>query len=109
MSEIHGTTKISSTPFGRRCRAALDAWGGRRGGHRGVGGGVHRRRTMVDIWGGYADEARTRPWDRDTITNTLSTTKTMTAFGRLDPACNRSGTLAHGWVSDWSSLRARVV
>jgi len=33
---------------------------------------------VVDIWGGYADEARTRPWQRDTITNVWSTTKTMT-------------------------------
>jgi CubicO group peptidase (beta-lactamase class C family) len=38
---------------------------------------------VVDIWGGYADEARTRPWERDTITNTFSTTKTMTALAAL--------------------------
>ena len=34
--------------------------------------------TVVDLWGGYADEARTRPWERDTIVNVYSTTKTMT-------------------------------
>ncbi|MGA7419994.1 MAG: serine hydrolase domain-containing protein [Acidimicrobiales bacterium] len=33
---------------------------------------------VVDIWGGFADEARTEPWQRDTITNVWSTTKTMT-------------------------------
>jgi CubicO group peptidase (beta-lactamase class C family) len=33
---------------------------------------------VVDIWGGFADEARTEPWSRDTITNVWSTTKTMT-------------------------------
>ncbi len=33
---------------------------------------------VVDIWGGFADEARTTPWERDTITNVWSTTKTMT-------------------------------
>lgn len=33
---------------------------------------------VVDIWGGWADEARTVPWGRDTITNVWSTTKTMT-------------------------------
>ena len=33
---------------------------------------------VVDIWGGHADEARTKPWERDTITNVWSTTKTMT-------------------------------
>jgi CubicO group peptidase (beta-lactamase class C family) len=34
--------------------------------------------TVVDLWGGWADEARTRPWERDTIVNVYSTTKTMT-------------------------------
>lgn len=38
---------------------------------------------VVDVWGGYADEARTNPWTRDTITNTFSTTKTMTALSVL--------------------------
>ena len=34
--------------------------------------------TVVDIWGGHADEARTTPWLENTITNVWSTTKTMT-------------------------------
>jgi len=38
---------------------------------------------VVDLWGGYADEARTRPWERDTITAVFSTTKTMTALCAL--------------------------
>ncbi|WP_248966124.1 serine hydrolase domain-containing protein [Sphaerisporangium perillae] len=38
---------------------------------------------VVDIWGGYADAARTVPWGRDTITNVWSTTKTMTALCAL--------------------------
>ncbi|GAA3233530.1 serine hydrolase domain-containing protein [Nonomuraea helvata] len=38
---------------------------------------------VVDIWGGYADAARTVPWERDTITNVWSTTKTMTALCAL--------------------------
>jgi CubicO group peptidase (beta-lactamase class C family) len=33
---------------------------------------------VVDMWGGYADGAKTTPWERDTITNVWSTTKTMT-------------------------------
>jgi CubicO group peptidase (beta-lactamase class C family) len=32
---------------------------------------------VVDIWGGYADAARTAAWERDTITNVWSTSKTM--------------------------------
>ncbi|MET8577906.1 serine hydrolase domain-containing protein [Streptomyces sp. NPDC005012] len=38
---------------------------------------------VVDIWGGYADAARTRPWERDTIVNVWSTTKTLTALAAL--------------------------
>ena len=38
---------------------------------------------VVDIWGGWADSARTRPWERDTILNVWSTTKTMTALCAL--------------------------
>src|SRR3972149_4757020 len=50
-------------------------------------------RMVADLWAGHADAARTRPWERDTIVNTFSTTKGMTAIcanrlideGRLDP------------------------
>ncbi|MEW2515196.1 serine hydrolase domain-containing protein [Streptomyces sp. NPDC046870] len=31
--------------------------------------------TVVDLWGGWADAARTRPWARDTVVNVWSTTK----------------------------------
>src|ERR1700733_2423701 len=39
--------------------------------------------TVVDLWGGHADAAGTRPWVRDTIVNVYSTTKTMTALTAL--------------------------
>jgi CubicO group peptidase (beta-lactamase class C family) len=32
----------------------------------------------VDLWGGYADPQRTRPWEHDTIVNVFSTTKGIT-------------------------------
>lgn len=35
-------------------------------------------RTVVDLWGGYADADRTRPWTRDTIVNIASTSKGLT-------------------------------
>ena len=35
---------------------------------------------VIDLWGGHADAARTRPWTRDTIVNVFSTTKAMTAL-----------------------------
>ena len=34
--------------------------------------------TVIDIWGGFADKAKTRPWEKDTLVNVYSTTKTMT-------------------------------
>src|SRR6185295_13752941 len=37
-------------------------------------------RLVVDLWGGHADAARTRAWERDTIVNVFSTTKAMTAL-----------------------------
>ena len=38
---------------------------------------------VVDLWGGWADEARTVPWAENTITSVFSTTKTMTALAAL--------------------------
>jgi CubicO group peptidase (beta-lactamase class C family) len=39
--------------------------------------------VVVDLWGGYQDEAKTIPWERDTITNVWSSTKTMAALCAL--------------------------
>ncbi|SIN59505.1 CubicO group peptidase, beta-lactamase class C family [Parasphingorhabdus marina DSM 22363] len=39
--------------------------------------------TVVDLWGGWADAEKSRPWERDTIVNVYSTTKTMTALTAL--------------------------
>jgi CubicO group peptidase (beta-lactamase class C family) len=39
--------------------------------------------TVVDLWGGHADAAATQPWEKDTIVNVYSTTKTMTALTAL--------------------------
>ena len=38
---------------------------------------------VADFWGGWADAARTAPWQRDTIVNCWSTTKTMTSLAAL--------------------------
>jgi len=48
---------------------------------------------VIDLWGGYMDKERTRPWTRDTLVNVYSTTKGLTAIcahrlvdaGALDP------------------------
>jgi CubicO group peptidase (beta-lactamase class C family) len=38
---------------------------------------------VVDLWGGYADENSTTPWEQDTLVNVYSTTKTMAALTLL--------------------------
>ncbi|WP_329035663.1 beta-lactamase family protein [Streptomyces sp. NBC_00178] len=35
---------------------------------------------VVDLWGGWADGGRTRPWERDTVVNVWSTSKGPTAL-----------------------------
>ncbi|OLN89246.1 Beta-lactamase domain-containing protein 2-like protein 2 [Colletotrichum chlorophyti] len=40
-------------------------------------------RDVVDLWGGYADTARNRPWNENTIVNVWSTTKTISALAVL--------------------------
>ena len=37
-------------------------------------------RTVVDLWGGWADAGRERAWERDTVANVWSTTKGVTAL-----------------------------
>ena len=37
-------------------------------------------RCVVELWGGHADAARTRPWQRNTLVNVYSTTKGMAAL-----------------------------
>ncbi|MEQ1549340.1 MAG: serine hydrolase domain-containing protein, partial [Chakrabartia sp.] len=39
--------------------------------------------TVVDLWGGFADAEKTRVWEKDTVANVYSTTKTMTALTAL--------------------------
>lgn len=39
--------------------------------------------AVVDIWGGFADAARTSVWTRDTIVNVWSSTKTVTSLAAL--------------------------
>src|SRR2546423_11302907 len=39
----------------------------------------HRGEKVVDLWGGYSDRARTRPWDQDMLVVVYSTSKGMAA------------------------------
>ena len=37
-------------------------------------------KLVADLWGGHADAARTRPWQRDTLVNIWSATKGVMAL-----------------------------
>lgn len=69
MAEIHGTiTDDRFARMGELLSASLDSGGD-------VGASVSVTlggETVVDIWGGHADEAKTQPWTADTITNVWS-------------------------------------
>ena len=44
----------------------------------------HDGEWVVDLWGGYADAAHTRPWARDTMVMPYSVTKPFAALPRAD-------------------------
>jgi CubicO group peptidase (beta-lactamase class C family) len=74
MADVHGTCDSSFEGVREALANSLDAGTD-------VGASVAvlvEGQPVVDIWGGFADEGRSRPWGRDTITNVWSTTKTMT-------------------------------
>src|SRR5215472_5026105 len=69
-------------------------------------------RMVVDLWGGYADKARTRPWTHDTLANVFSTTKGLTAIcahrlaaeGKLD----FDVPVAHYWPEFGQNDKGRI-
>jgi CubicO group peptidase (beta-lactamase class C family) len=62
---------------------------------------------VVDLWGGYFDATYTRPWERDTIVQTFSTTKTMTALVALVLADNGVLDLDAPVVRYWPEFGAK--
>ncbi len=52
--------------------------------------------VVVDLWGGHADRARTRPWQRDTIVNVWSATKPIAALIAL-LTVDETRPVAHYW------------
>lgn len=87
--EIHGTCAPAFEPV-RDAFAQNFAERGEIGASVAV---VANGEPVVNLWGGWADPARTRPWQQDTLTNVWSTTKAMTSLcahvlmdrGELDP------------------------
>jgi CubicO group peptidase (beta-lactamase class C family) len=78
MTELHGTCDDRFTPVREAMQANFD-----RGADVGASVSVVvAGEPVVDLWGGTIDDTGT-PWERDTITNVWSTTKTMTALCAL--------------------------
>ncbi|MQY30831.1 serine hydrolase domain-containing protein [Nocardia aurantia] len=78
MAELRGHVDDRFEPVARALSAALDAV------DVGASAAVYvDGEPVADLWGGYADAARTVPWERDTIVNVFSTTKPMVALSAL--------------------------
>jgi CubicO group peptidase (beta-lactamase class C family) len=88
-TEIHGTCAAGFEPV-------KDALARNLAGRGEIGASVAvvaNGEQVVNLWAGWADPARTRPWQEDTLTNVWSTTKAMTSLcahvlidrGELDP------------------------
>ena len=79
MTEIHGTTHPKFDAVRTAMAANFDD-----GFEVGASVAVTVNGEMVaDLWAGHQDPERTTPWERDTITNVWSSTKTMTALCAL--------------------------
>src|SRR5262245_6682648 len=78
-TEIHGT-------FSEQFRRVHDAFAKNLDSGQDIGASVAlfiEGEPVVDLWGGYFDATYTREWQRNTIVQTFSTTKTMTALCAL--------------------------
>lgn len=73
---------------------------------------THNGETVADLWGGYADADRMRPWVKNTIVNVYSTTKTMTALTALlladRGALDFDKPVAHYWPEFAANGKANV-
>lgn len=74
MAEVQGTCDARLEPVRQALAARIDA-----GDELGASIAVDIDGELIgDLWGGWADAERTRPWEHDTITNVWSTTKMVT-------------------------------
>jgi CubicO group peptidase (beta-lactamase class C family) len=79
MTELHGTVRTPFEPVRDAAAAQL-----RRGAEVGLSLVVDvDGEQVLNLWGGHRDAARRQPWQRDTITNVWSITKTVTSLAAL--------------------------
>ena len=68
-----------------------------------------RGEVVVDLWGGWADEARTRPWCEDTLVNVYSVGKAVAAALVLTEAADANGVVAAADLADFKRPRELFV
>jgi CubicO group peptidase (beta-lactamase class C family) len=78
MADVHGSYDRLFVAVPNALSASLDDAGGGASVAVFVDG-----EPVVDVWGGFTDATRSTPWQRDTITNVWSVTKTVTALCAL--------------------------
>jgi CubicO group peptidase (beta-lactamase class C family) len=66
----------------------------------------HQGRWVVDLWGGWADAARTRPWERDSIVMPYSVGKPFAAMSALVLVQQGALNLDAPMQRYWPELRA---
>src|SRR3989449_5911981 len=64
-------------------------------------------RLVVDLWAGWADRIRTRPWQRDTLVNGFSVGKAMAALSLLVLVGRGQGDLDAPAARYWPEFAAR--
>jgi CubicO group peptidase (beta-lactamase class C family) len=109
MAEIHG---YCNEPFGK----LADVLAGLLDDGSDLGASVAvtvEGELVADCWGGWANVERTAPWERDTIVNVWSTTKTMTALSALVLAdrgqLDLDAPVARYWPESAASGKDRVL
>jgi CubicO group peptidase (beta-lactamase class C family) len=101
MADTHGTCTDRFAPVRQALAASLD--------DKDVGASVAvyvDGEPEVDLWGGYVDAGRTVSWERDTIGNVWSTTKTMAALCALILADRGELDLAAPVAAYWPEFAA---
>ncbi len=79
MADIQGSADPRFNELGDLLSASID-----RGDEAGASASVTiEGETVVDIWGGWRDEAKTKPWEADTTTHVWSSTNTTTSLSAL--------------------------
>jgi CubicO group peptidase (beta-lactamase class C family) len=104
MADAEGTVAPRFEPV---ARAFADVVAGQRG----TGAALavwHDGDWVVDLWGGYADARRTRPWRADSIAMVYSTSKSFAALAALVLADRGVLDLDAPLTTYWPEMRART-